>query len=248
MHNSVGRQRYWRRVRLSSVASMVIFSACSAQSEGVRLTYIGNSFNRFGTLYLNANYQRPYSTDNQLTLAINLADSEINDRVVTLNDSLAWRASDGFRLYSNSNAVIQGTLNILDNKFVTGWDLNIQIYALPNPTVDTGYLVESCGFSPCISSIAYGADGDYPRYSGEYAQTTNNVLGDYYAASTSPGVWTASTAPEPSIWTMMFVGFGIIGGIRRRRTHRALSPPDTRYAPNAAVRSDWSRAVLSPSR
>ena len=120
-----------------------------------------------------------YDTSNAFIFHIQLEPIANTATTFTLDNSYVWAATDGSNLFDGLNAQLFGTISVGTTGAVSSWDLGVEIPAFP-----TGHLVQSCGYSPCVSSVFH-----IPQYAGEYAQTTNSALGLYIGISDTPGTW-----------------------------------------------------------
>jgi len=185
-----------------------------------------------------------YNPGDAFTFQIQLNPIANTASVFNVDNTYSWAATDGVNLFDPLGADLHGSISIGADGAVSSWNFYVEILALPNPSIDTGYLVLSCGFSPCITSVLVSG-----LYAGDFAQTTNNALGDYLGISMTPGTWSAngdvytyhgnqfdvlgapppepppSGLPLPAALPLFATGLGALGifGWRRKRKAQAVA-------------------------
>jgi hypothetical protein len=111
-------------------------------------------------------------------------------------------------MLSGFNAPFMGTALFSFNKgndvLITGNNIGLVSYTVSPNAPGFGFFLQHPGGKPQVSSFVYSAGA-----------------GALYHASRI-NVVNLDAVPEPATWAMMLAGFGVVGGLARRR--RTLNP------------------------
>jgi len=222
----VGGARTMRRARnLMAVAAIASLTSTAA---GAATNLIQNGSFEFGAASID-----PFIT-------VNPGDTSINDWAVTVPNvdyiGNYWQAANGVRSIDLSgyfaNGMIQQTINTVPLQVytLTYWVSANPDQALPNPRLGTVFI--SGNPTTAISYTLHGNTLSNMQWAKRYQQFTATAATTNIGFSGVPNsnlAWgialdnvSVSAVPEPAIWTMMIVGFGMLGFAMRRRSESAI--------------------------